>query len=128
MDIAEFGLGLVRSALKLRRVGHVNLYRPCANVEGGQLAARGLDPLSLDVGEHDVDAAARQRPANAEADSIGGPGDEGGLAGKLHYSRPDRTASRRDCSEVSSARASKPCIINSKRRWTSVRRSACVKT
>ena len=128
MDIAEFGLGLVRRALKGGRVGNIHFDRAGANVEGGKLAARDLELPPFDVGEHDVDAAARQRPANAEADSVGGTGDEGGLAGELHYISPDRTASGRDCSEVSSARASKPCIINSKRRWTSVRRSACVKT
>jgi hypothetical protein len=96
MDIAEFGLGFVRCPFEGCRVGNVNLHRAGADVERRELAAGDLELRFFDVGEDDVDPVARQGPANAEADAIGGTGDEGGLAGEVHHDRPDRTAFLRD--------------------------------
>ena len=87
MDIAECGLGFIRRALEHRGVGNVHHDGVGAHVEGGEFAAGGLELRLLDIGEHDIDAVARQRPADAEPDAVGRAGDEGGLAGKIHHRR-----------------------------------------
>src|SRR3982074_2722298 len=110
--MAEFRLGFVSRALERGRVGNIHLYRVGADIERGELAARDLKLCPLDVGEHDIDAVVRQCPANAEADAIGRTRDKGGLAGEVHYDRPERTARGCDWSEGSSTHAAKPSTIN----------------
>src|SRR5580692_3464442 len=124
MDIAEFGLGLVGGALECGGVGNIHLDRAGADVEGGEFAARDLELRLFDIGEHDIDAVARQRPADAKADAVGSPRDKGGLAREIHHERPERIAGR----AIFSDKASKPSIIRPKRRSTSGWRSAWVKT
>jgi hypothetical protein len=85
MDVAEFGLRLVGGAFEHGGVGNIDHDGAGSYVVGGEFVARDIELRLLDVGEHDVDAVARQRPADAKADTIGGTGHESRLAGEIHH-------------------------------------------
>ena len=125
VDVAEFGLGPIGRALIGVGVGDVDFDGMGADVEGREFAARDFKLRLLDVGEHDIRPVARQRPADAEADSIGRTSDERGFAGKIHVRRS--VASGRNCCGMSWSMASKAAIIASKRCATLSRRSPWVK-
>src|SRR5665213_3750329 len=121
MHLAEFRLRLIGGALVGSRVGNVDFERVGADVEAGKLGPRDLELRLFDVGEHDIDAVARQRPADAEPDAIGGAGDERRLAGEVHDDGPAGSAA-----PVAASSASNPAIIAAKRCAMSPRRSLWV--
>jgi hypothetical protein len=65
-------------------LGDVDPDRQHLLVGGGQLMGRLLHGVLLDVGHHHVGARFGQRRGDAEADTGGGTGDDGCLAGNLH--------------------------------------------
>jgi hypothetical protein len=58
------------------------------------------------IGQHKIDAAPRQRLADAKADTVGGGGDENDLAGEIHQALLPRLPPRRAGERVKNLAAS----------------------
>jgi len=103
-DIAQRDAGVVADNVylaerRLHRIGrardgtgvrHVQRQRDRAHAHGGDFRPRAFQRLRLDVGQRDVRAGARQRPADAQADAVCRARNECGLASDVLHVEPPR--------------------------------------
>ena len=85
--------GTIPQRLDLVQTRHIRLDADYVQVLRLQLADRGIERISLDVGEHDLHALAGESLGQAAADAAGGAGDHGDFTRKISH-RSQRPAAR----------------------------------
>ena len=95
MDLAEFGFHRIGSTYDSFGIRHIERVGDGAHAQCGDFRARPLKCIGLDVGQCDVCAGTRERPADAKANAVRRTRDKGDPAADvLHVENSEVTSLR----------------------------------